>query len=227
MKDLKLNKVISLCKIQVAEFPNVFSKQILLLPLFILVWPLVTSGGDILSGCNTIARWILTLPIVLIPTMNYAYFIVSNNKLMLPANHIEKYTSIWLSSIVLSGIGIILSIAIILPILYVLNVVFFQEDFREIGLAMLHAISLGKVLSFFAFSTGTVLLVNSQFIPKSKKPMVYMVLVLSVVLYLALLFLLPHSVKDRSISLLSGILSIGFWIWGYIGFKQIQPYKRR
>lgn len=227
MKILKWNKVFSLCKIQVAEFPDVFSKQIFLLPLFILVWPLLTNGGDILSSCNTIARWVLTLPIVLIPTMNYAYFIVGSNKLMVPASPSEKYTSIWLAGIVLTVIVIILFTAIILPLLYVLNAVSFHEDFTEIGLSMLHAITLDKVLSFFAFSTGTVLFVNSQFIPKSKKRMVNMVLVLSVVLYLALLFFLPDSVKDMSISLLSGILSICFWAWGYQCFKLIQIYKKK
>ena len=227
MKNIKWNKVISLCKIQVAEFTKVFSKPIFLLPLAILAWPLVTSGGDILSSCNTIVRWILTLPIVLIPIMNYTYFIVEGNKLMLPVSPAEKYVSIWLAGIVLTVIEIILSIIFILPLLYALNVVFFQEDFKEIGLAMLHAISFSTVLSSFAFSTGTVLLVNSHFIPKSKKRMIHLVLVLSFVLILSSLFLLPHSVKDISISLLSGILSMGFWIWGYQSFKQIQLYKKK
>ena len=227
MKNLKWNKVFSLCKIQVAEFSEVFSKRILLLPIFILLWPLLTSGGDTLSSCNTIARWILMVPIVLIPIMNYAYFIVGSNKLMLPASPTEKYTSIWLAGFVLTVVGIILLTAIILPLLYVLNVVSFQEDFTDIGQSMLCGRSLGEVLSFFAFSTGTVLLVSSQFISKSKKRMICMVLVLSFVLYLALLFLLPDSVMDMSISLLSGFLSIGFLVWGYQCFKVSQIYKRK
>ena len=227
MKDFKWNKVISLCKIQVAEFLKVFNKRIFLLPLFILVWPLAVNRGDVLSSCNTIARWILMLPIVLIPTMNYAYFIVESRKLMLPASPTEKYTSIWLADIVLTGIGIILSLAIILPLLYALNIVFFQEGFREIGLAMLHAISLSEVLCFFAISIGTVLLVNFQFLPKSKKRMVYIVLVLSLVLIVGLPFVLPNSVKEMCVFLLSGVLSICFWIWGYQSFKQIQLYKKK
>ena len=227
MKNLKWNKVFSLCKIQVAEFSEVFSKRILLLPIFILLWPLLTSGGDTLSSCNTIARWILMVPIVLIPIMNYAYFIVGSNKLMLPASPTEKYTSIWLAGFVLTVVGIILLTAIILPLLYVLNVVSFQEDFTEIGHSMLYGRSFSEVLSFFAFSTGTVLLVSSQFISKSKKRMIYMVLVLSFVLYLALLFLLPNSVKDMSIALLSGFLSICFWVWGYQCFKLSQSYKKK
>lgn len=227
MKNLKWNKVFSLCKIQIAEFLKAFSKLILLVVLLILVWPLLISGGDILSSCNTIARWILTLSFTIISLMNSMFFIGANNKLILPASHIEKYISMWLSSIVLTVIGITLSIAIILPLLYGLNVISFQEDFKEMGLTMIHAISLSKLLNSFAISIGTVLLVISQFIPKPKKHIVSIVLLLSLVLNVGLLFLLPDSLKDMFMLLFSGILSIGFWVWGYQCFKLVQLYKKK
>lgn len=227
MKELKWNKVISLCRIQIAEFLTLFSKWMVLFSLFILAWPLLTNGGDVLSSCQTMARWILMLPIVLVPPLNCTFFIGENNKLMLPASPIEKYTSIWLSSLILTGMEIILSVVLVLSLLYGLNAVFFQEDFKDIGLTMTQTLSLNKVLFSVTGSIGCVLLVFSAFIPRSWRHRVYGVFVLSLLLYPGVQFALPETVRELSHSLLPVLLSISLWIWGYRIFKQIQPDKKK
>ena len=223
MKDLKWSKVVSLCKIQAPVFSRAYGKWIVFLSLFILIWPLLISGGDILSSCDTIARWMVMLPVLFVPMKMLVCFIGGgDNKLMLPASYKEKYLSIWLTSFIVIGVEILLSMVIILPLLYGLNLYVFQVDFREVWDEMVNAVSLGKLLSFLAFSTGLVCLVISSFIIASKKRMVRIVLVCSFVLIFGTMILLPDSVKDSYIPLLSGAFSVCFWIWGYRSFKLIQ-----
>ena len=223
MKDLKWSKVVSLCRMQASILFKAGCKWIVLLSVFILVWPLLSSGGDILFASGTIARWILMLPIVFVPAAMLISFIGGkDNRLMLPASYKEKYLSIWLASFIVIGIHILLSMVIIFPLLYGLNLYVFQADFRNVWDEMVNAVSLGKMLSFLALSIGVVLFLISRFITVSKKRIIHIVLILSLVLSLSTMILLPDAVKDVFIPLQSGVFSVCFWIWGYRCFKLIQ-----
>ena len=219
MKNLDIHKVRLLCRLLMSDFKTLFCFRFFCIGLFVIGWPLLVNG-EILTSVVTSVRWVFLLVTVYFPFVIILSFIAGfGHQILLPATALEKYVSIWLSSLVLVLSGIVVMLTFVLSIYAVLAVTSFDTSVTELFSA-LGGKQFYSTWSFaWAVTSSGLLFGLAPMAPvKPLIPLGFLCLCLLAII-LGLLFFLPSPTDKIAIAVFCSFITLGFLIYGYRYFK--------